>query len=64
MLTSDDVIRIAHELETGKPPSNTSDEANAVRERLRTQITAIKAKGWAVGLPLYDDPQPTQGEKQ
>ena len=49
--TSDDITRMIVEIETGKQPLLTAPEANALREQLRIECTAIKARGGTIDVP-------------
>jgi hypothetical protein len=57
MITTEELYRMDVELETGKPPSLTTPEANAIREILRKEGDAIRAKGGQVDCP-HEIPNP------
>jgi hypothetical protein len=51
MITSEELYQMLVELETGKPPTLTTPEANAKREQLRKECADIKAMGGTVDIP-------------
>ena len=55
MLTAEKVIHMLVEIETGKPPSLVTPEANALRAKLIVEVAEIKARGGAVAIP-YEVP--------
>jgi len=52
VIDTDDLITMMVELETGKPPSLNTPEANAIREKLRKECDEIRAKGGMVDIPF------------
>jgi len=60
MIDMDDIQKMLVEIQTGKPPSNTTPEANRIRQQLQKECDEIKAKGGTVKIP-HDIPEMSRG---
>lgn len=51
MITTDDANTMLIEIVTGKKPTLTTPEADALREKLTQEVAEIRAKGGIVEIP-------------